>query len=93
MKMINASDYEKRIDRVMNKCKAESNQTYYKYGKARKSYSDVRVGVLGTLDNRLIKLIRHRTPNIRMMLLVNCYCVLCFLCRVTTLNRLVLRSL
>lgn len=40
------------------------------------------------LGNDLIKLIRHRVPNRRMMLLVNSYCTLCFLCRITVLNRL-----
>lgn len=42
------------------------------------------------LGNNLIKLIRHRVPNVRMILLVNSYCVLCFLCRVTMLNRLIM---
>lgn len=41
------------------------------------------------LGNNLIKLIRHRVPNIHIMLLVNSYCALCFLCRVTMLNRLI----
>lgn len=40
------------------------------------------------LGNNLIKLIRHRVLNICMMLLVNCYCTLYFLCRVTMLDRL-----
>lgn len=92
MKMMNTSIYEKKIEEIMDKCKAELNQSYYKHGKARKKYGDTGVGALGTLGNCLIKLIRHRTPNIRVMLLVNCYCVLCLLCRVTTLNRLVLRA-
>lgn len=45
--------------------------------------------VVYKLGNNLIKLIRHRVPNIRMMLLVNDYCVLCFLCHITMLNRLI----
>ena len=92
MKMMDTSIYEKKIEEIMDKCKAKLNQSYYKHGKARKKYGDTGVGALGTLGSCLIKLIRHRTPNIRMMLLVNCYCVLCLLCRVTTLNRLVLRA-
>lgn len=46
--------------------------------------------VVYKLGNNLIKLIRHRVHNIRMMLLVNSYCTLCFLCRVTMLNRLIM---
>lgn len=44
------------------------------------------------LGNSLIKLIRHRVPNVRMMLLVNGYCALCFLCRITVLNRLTMNQ-
>lgn len=52
------------------------------------SMNKCKCGITCKLGNNLIKLIRHRVPNIRMMLLVNSYCVLCFMCHVTMLDRL-----
>lgn len=85
MKVTNAFIYEKKIERIMDKCKAKTNQSYHKHG-------NTDAGALGTLGNSLIKLISHRVPNFRMMLLVNCYCALCLICKVTGINRLVLKA-
>lgn len=86
MKMLNTSIYENRINKSMDKCKYDVKQTYRKDVELRKD-----CGAICTLGNNLIKLIRHRVPNIRMMLLVNGYCVLCFLCHITMLNKLAMR--
>ncbi len=61
MAMMDPSIDEKKIDRIIDKCKAELNQSYYKYGEARKNYGDARVDALGTLDNCLIKF--NKTKN------------------------------
>lgn len=61
MAMMDPSIDEKKIDRIIDKCKAELNQSYYKYGEARKNYGDARVDALGTLDNCLIKF--NKTQN------------------------------
>lgn len=93
MAMMDPSIDEKKIDRIIDKCKAELNQSYYKYGEARKNYGDAGVDALGTLDNCLINLIRHITQSTYMMLSITYYYVLCSLCRVITLSKLVLRVL
>ena len=55
-----------------------------------RSMNKCKCNFIHKLGNNLIKLIRHRVPNRRMMLLVNSYCTLCFLCLVTMLNRLIM---
>lgn len=85
MKMLNTSIYENRINMSMNKCKCSVKQSHNNV-ELRKDCN-----IICKLGNNLIKLIRHRVPNIRMMLLVNGYCVLCFMCRITMLNKLTMR--
>ena len=68
MAMMDPSIDEKKIDRIIDKCKAELNKSYYKYGEARKNYGDVRVDALGTQITALLNLIRHRTQSTYMML-------------------------
>lgn len=36
MAMMDPSIDEKKIDRIIDKCKAELNQSYYKYGRSKK---------------------------------------------------------
>lgn len=43
MAMMDPSIDEKKIDRIIDKCKAELNQSYYKYGEliSLRKYSDI----------------------------------------------------
>lgn len=93
MAMMDPSIDEKKIDRIIDKCKAELNQSYYKYGEARKNYGDARVDALGTLDNCLIKFNKTHNTEYLHDAIYTYYYVLCSLCRVITLNRLVRRVL
>ena len=52
---------EKKIDKIVERCKKALDVSYFKYGEARKNYAGGRVDALGSLDNCLIKF--NKTKN------------------------------
>lgn len=53
---------EQKIDTAIKKCKSAMDISYYKYGEARKNFSEGRVDALGSLDLCLIKF--NKTHNL-----------------------------
>ena len=52
---------EKKIDETVSHCKKMLDDSYYKYGEARKNYWEGQLDALGSLDNCLIKF--NKTKN------------------------------
>lgn len=53
---------EEKIDETISRCKKLMDVSYYKYGEARKNFSEGRTDALKSLDNALIAF--NRTQNL-----------------------------